>query len=89
MGYKITSGEGIHEYTIGSIEKIEGDEYVILQLTVPMRSVSNARYNEALSALKSLFPDTKTDKFLIIGSDVNVYTIPTKEAMKLRLKGLL
>lgn len=89
MSYRLVSGSGIHEYTLGEMQKVGDEEYIILQLTVPMRSVSQARYDEALMALKTMYPNTKTDKFLIIGSDVDIYSIPTKEAVKLKMKGII
>lgn len=86
MKKEITSTtQGIVGY-LHSVE-IQKDEILIFQLPRHTSMLSETYIQGALKSIREILPDNR--KAIIIGADVNIYSIAGEEATTLVLKGLI
>lgn len=74
---------------VGYLHEIEYDKDSILvfQLTRETRMLSDTYVQGALKTLREVLPDGK--KAIVLGADVNIYSIAGEEATALILKGII
>lgn len=74
---------------VGHLHDIQYDKDSILVFQLPRKtSMLNDNYTRsALDALREIIPDNK--KAIVIGADVNIYSIAGEDAVTLVLKGII
>lgn len=74
---------------VGFLHTVEYDKDSILVFQLPRetRMLSETYVQDALKSLREVLPDGK--KAIVIGADVNIYSIAGEEATALILKGLI
>ena len=74
---------------VGFFHEIEYDKDLILVFQLPRETkmLSENYVQGALKSLREILPDEK--KAIVIGADVNIYSISGEEATALVLKGLI
>lgn len=74
---------------VGFLHEIEynKDSILVFQLPRETRMLSEQYIKGALSSIREVLPDNK--KAIVIGADVNIYSIAGEEATALLLKGLI
>lgn len=74
---------------VGFLHEIEVDKDSILVFQLPRQTnmLSGTYIESAMNSIKKILPDDK--KAIVIGADVNIYSIAGEEATALILKGLI
>lgn len=73
---------------IDCIKKLDcnKDDVLIFQLPVATKDMNSTYINGAKSALQQLLPIGRVA--MVIGNDINIYTVTHEEALSLKLKGI-
>lgn len=84
-----TKVEKPSEGLVGFLHEIEYDKDSILVFQLPRKTeqLSDVYVGGALKTLREIIPDGK--KAIVIGADVNIYSIAGEEATMLLLKGII
>lgn len=86
---KITKIETPATGLVGFLHEIEVDKDSILVFQLPRQTnmLSSSYIEGAMNSIKKILPNDK--KAIVIGADVNIYSIAGEEATALILKGLI
>jgi len=82
----------LHSSTQGNIGElhtinVNDDDVLIFQLPRSTRMLSDTYVQNAQEALNEVLPEGK--QALILGADVNIFSLCGEEALTLRLKGII
>lgn len=77
------------EGLVGFLHEVEYDKDSVLVFQLPRetRMLNDSYIQNALKSLREILPDGK--KAIVVGADVNVYSIAGEDATVLLLKGLI